>query len=83
MKRKETIVLKIVDFWSDKDEPAIDVELYINNKFVTTLGGRDLRYLNVFSKRHFSKALAYDAAIDAGASYLKDLANGKPYTTDK
>lgn len=34
MRRKELLVVKIVDFTKDKDEPAFDVEVYKNGRFI-------------------------------------------------
>lgn len=36
MGRKELLVIKIVDFTKDKDEPALDVEVWKNGRFIST-----------------------------------------------
>ena len=38
-KGNEIVTIRIKDFTKDKDEPAYDVELYLNNKFDNTWDG--------------------------------------------
>lgn len=55
-KRKEIITIHIVDFTKDKDEPAYDVEIYIDGEFKMADGG-------VYSTQIDSKKNAKKKAI--------------------
>lgn len=50
-RRKELLVVKIVDFTKDKDEPAFDVEVFKEGRFISAGAG-------VFSTRSQTKVEA-------------------------
>lgn len=59
-KRKEMLVIKIVDFTKDKDEPAYDVEVYVNEKFANSHDGV------------FSTTNGKESALEAAKLYAID-----------
>jgi len=64
--RKELLVIKIVDFRDDKDEPAFDVEVYRNRKFQDTTDG-------VFSTSEYSDQIALKLAKEYAHKHLAQL----------
>ncbi len=45
----KTISIKLVDFWNDKDEPAIDLEIYIDGEPLT--GGTGVFSANKYKNK--------------------------------
>ena len=60
LRKKDLAVVKIVDWSKDKDEPAIDVEVYINGLFdieqskVFSISGNVDKYRALELARHFA-----------------------------
>jgi hypothetical protein len=62
-KRKELITVKLVDFTKDKDEPAYDIELFVNGKFIFDKSA-------IFSTETEDKKIAYNKAVDFAIEQL-------------
>jgi len=67
--RKELLVIKIVDFRDDEDEPAFDVEVYKNGKIV----GVDLGTYGVFSTEKYSDEIALKLAKEYAHRCITNL----------
>jgi len=65
-KRKEILVIKIVDFRKDKDVPSFDVEIYKSGKFTSDDCG-------VFSTIDFSDGIALKLAKEHAHKYIANL----------
>jgi hypothetical protein len=63
-RRKDIIVIKIVDLWNDKDEPAIDLEVYEHGVF-------DAKKSTIYPQTAFSKWDALEMARTMAEHYIK------------
>ena len=70
-KRKEILVIKIVDFRDDKDEPAFDVELYENGKIVMSCFGE--KSDGIFSTEKYSDKIALKLAREYAHRCIANL----------
>jgi len=67
--RKELLVIKIVDFRDDKDEPAFDVEVYREGRAVTI----DFGTCGIFSTDEFSDGIALKLAKEYAHRCITNL----------
>ena len=69
-KGNEVLTIKVKDFTKDKDEPAYDVEFYINGQFDNTYDG-------VISTKDIGKLIAYEKALYHAYNKLFKMLNSK------
>jgi hypothetical protein len=67
-RKKDIIVIKIVDWWNDKDEPAIDLEVYEHGVF-------DPKKSTIYSFNDYSKPEAIEMARRMAEHYIKCCGN--------